>query len=200
MHLPLALDLAQHRALLPAAMVIALISFTEAMSSCRTLSRKCNERWDENQELIGQGLAKIASGLCGGFPVSGSFSRSALNLYVGAKSGWSTLFACACVVACLLWATPLLYYLPRAVLAAIIIVPVVGLLDLAIFVRLYRLSRVDRGRAACRRHAARLQRSYVGAARDRCTGRANGCGNYRHHRTRAGTLCDGPCCQPPGPA
>lgn len=143
MHLPPALDLAQHRALLPAAMIIALISFTEAMSSCRTLSRKCNERWDENQELIGQGLAKIASGLCGGFPVSGSFSRSALNLYVGARSGWSTLFACACVVACLLWATPLLYYLPRAVLAAIIIVPVIGLLDLAIFVRLYRLSRVD---------------------------------------------------------
>ncbi len=143
MHLPPALDLVQHRALLPAAMIIALISFTEAMSSCRTLSRKCGQRWDENQELIGQGLAKIASGLCGGFPVSGSFSRSALNLYVGAKTGWSTLFACACVVACLLWATPLLYYLPRAVLAAIIIVPVIGLLDLAVFVRLYRLSRID---------------------------------------------------------
>ncbi len=143
MYLPPALEWSQHRALLPAAMIIALISFTEAMSSCRTLSRKCGQPWDENQELIGQGLAKIASGLCGGFPVSGSFSRSALNLYVGAKSGWSTLFACACVVACLLWATPLLYFLPRAVLAAIIIVPVVGLLDLAVFGRLYRISRVD---------------------------------------------------------
>ena len=143
LHLPPALGLAQHRALLPAAMIIALISFTEAMSSCRTLSRKCGSRWNENQELIGQGLAKIASGLCGGFPVSGSFSRSALNLYVGAKTGWSTIFACACVVACLLWATPLLYYLPRAVLAAIIIVPVIGLLDLAVFARLYQLSHVD---------------------------------------------------------
>lgn len=147
LQLPPALDLAQHRALLPAAMIIALISFTEAMSSCRTLARKSGQRWDENQELIGQGLAKIASGLCGGFPVSGSFSRSALNLYVGAKTGWSTLFACACVVACLLWATPLLYYLPRAVLAAIIIVPVMGLLDLAVFARLYRLSHVDGGLA-----------------------------------------------------
>lgn len=93
--------------------------------------------------MIGQGLAKIASGMCGVFPVSGSFSRSALNLYVGAKTGWSTLFACACVVACLLWATPLLYHLPRAVLAAIIIVPVLGLIDVQIFVRLYQLSRID---------------------------------------------------------
>ncbi|MEO8249387.1 MAG: SulP family inorganic anion transporter, partial [Burkholderiales bacterium] len=54
--LPPSIGFAQHRALLPAAIIIALISFTEAMSSCRTLARGRNERWDENQELIGQGL------------------------------------------------------------------------------------------------------------------------------------------------
>lgn len=138
-----ALDLVQHRALLPAAVIVALISFTEAMSSCRVLARKRGERWDENQELIGQGLAKIASGFSGAFPVSGSFSRSALNAYVGATSGWSTLFAAGCVMACLLWATQLLYYLPRAVLAAIIIVPVIGLIDFGVFRKIYRISNID---------------------------------------------------------
>lgn len=141
--LPPAMDLAQHRALLPMAIVVALISFTEAMSSCRILSRNSTARWDVDQELIGQGLAKIASGLSGAFPVSGSFSRSALNAYVGATSGWSALFASACIVAFLMWATQLLYYLPRAVLAAVIIVPVVSLLDLGVFRKIFRLSRVD---------------------------------------------------------
>ncbi len=134
---------AQHRALLPAAIIIALISFTEAMSSCRTLSRGRNERWDENQELIGQGLAKIASGVSGAFPVSGSFSRSALNAYVGATSAWSTLFSAACVTVVLAWLTGYLYHLPRAVLAAIIIVPVLGLIDVAVFKKLWRASRED---------------------------------------------------------
>lgn len=132
-----------HRDLWPAALVLALISFTEAMSSCRVLARKRHERWDENQELIGQGLAKVASGFSGAFPVSGSFSRSALNLYAGATSGWSTLFTTLCVLLSLLFLTDLLYYLPRAVLAALIMVPVFGLLDFAAFKRLFSISRAD---------------------------------------------------------
>lgn len=124
------IDPSQHLALLSGALIIALISFTEAMSSCRILSRKFSTPWHENQELVGQGLAKIASGLSGAFPVSGSFSRSALNAYVGATSGWSALFAAVCIFACLLWATGYLYHLPRAILAAIIIAPVIGLINL----------------------------------------------------------------------
>lgn len=138
-----ALGFDQHRALFPAAIIVALISFTEAMSSCRTLSRNRAERWDENQELIGQGLAKMASAASGAFPVSGSFSRSALNAYVGATSAWSTLFAAMCVMACLTWATAYLFHLPRAVLAAIIVVPVLGLIDLRQFRTLWRASRDD---------------------------------------------------------
>lgn len=140
---PPAIDLAQHRALLPAALIIALISFTEAMSSCRVLASRRNEAWDQDQELIGQGLAKIVSGISGAFPVSGSFSRSALNAYAGAQSSWSTLAAAACVLVCLLWFTDYLYHLPQAVLAAIIIVPVVGLLNAGAFRRLWRVSRAD---------------------------------------------------------
>ena len=123
--------------------MLALISFTEAMSSCRVLARKRRERWDENQELIGQGLAKVASGMSGAFPVSGSFSRSALNLYAGATSAWSTLFSAICVLFSLLFLADLLYYLPRSVLAALIIVPVFGLFDFSAFKRLFAISRHD---------------------------------------------------------
>ncbi|WP_076592677.1 SulP family inorganic anion transporter [Herminiimonas arsenitoxidans] len=140
---PSAISFDQHRDLWSAALVLALISFTEAMSSCRVLARKRRERWDENQELIGQGLAKMASGFSGAFPVSGSFSRSALNLYAGATSAWSTLFSALCVLFSLLFLADLLYYLPRAVLAAMIIVPVFGLFDFSAFKRLFVISRDD---------------------------------------------------------
>jgi SulP family sulfate permease len=141
--LPPAISFDLHRELWPAALILALISFTEAMSSCRVLARKQHERWDENQELIGQGLAKLASGFSGAFPVSGSFSRSALNLYAGATSAWSTLFSAICVLMSLLFLTELIYYLPRAVLAAMIMVPVFALLDVGAFRRLFRISRDD---------------------------------------------------------
>lgn len=141
--LPPAIPLASHQELWPAALVLALISFTEAMSSCRVLARKRNEQWDENQELIGQGLAKIASGASGAFPVSGSFSRSALNLYAGATSGWATLFSTVCVLLSLLFLTGLIGYLPTAVLAAMIVVPVFSLLDFAAMRRVMSISRLD---------------------------------------------------------
>lgn len=141
--LPSAISFEEHRELWSAGLVLALISFTEAMSSCRVLARKRRERWDENQELIGQGLAKVASGLSGAFPVSGSFSRSALNLYAGATSAWATIFTLICVLVCLLFFTDMLYHVPRAVLAALIIMPVFSLFDFGAFKRLFTISRDD---------------------------------------------------------
>jgi SulP family sulfate permease len=141
--LPPAIPFDRHRELWPAALILALISFTEAMSSCRVIARKQQERWDENQELIGQGLAKVASGFNGAFPVSGSFSRSALNLYAGAVSAWSTLFSALCVLFSLLFLTDFLYYLPRPALAAMIMVPVFGLIDFSAFRRLFSFARND---------------------------------------------------------
>lgn len=132
-----------YRALLPAATVIAIVSFVEALSSAKTISRKNRQRWDEDQEFIGQGLAKLASAFSGAFPVSASFSRSALNLYVGARTGWSALFAFVCVLATLLFLTPAIAYLPRAFLAAVIVVPVMGLVSPGFFVRLWRTSRPE---------------------------------------------------------
>jgi len=141
--LPAAISFEMHRELWSAGLVLALISFTEAMSSCRVLARKRRERWDENQELIGQGLAKVASGFSGAFPVSGSFSRSALNLYAGATSAWATLFTLLCVLLCLLFFTDLLFYVPRAVLAALIIMPVFSLFDFGAFKRLFSIAKDD---------------------------------------------------------
>jgi SulP family sulfate permease len=145
---PAALPFEMHRQLWLAALILALISFTEVMSSCRVIARTKLEQWDENQELIGQGLAKVTSGFSGAFPVSGSLSRSALNLYAGASSAWSSVFAALCVLLTLLFLTDLIYYLPRAVLAAMIIVPVWGLLNFPAFQRLYKVSRDDAAVAA----------------------------------------------------
>ena len=138
-----ALEWSAVTALLPAAFVIALISFMEAMSSCKAIAIKTRVRWDENQELVGQGVAKIAAAFCQSMPVSGSFSRSALNLASGARTGLSSLVTAACVVLTLLFFTPLLYHLPKPVLAAVIMLAVVGLVDLEAFRRSWRASRDD---------------------------------------------------------
>ena len=130
-------------ALLPAAFVIALISFMEAMSSCKVIAIKTRTAWDENQELIGQGLAKLAAAFSQSMPVSGSFSRSALNLSANAKTGISSLISAACVLLTLLFFTSLLHHLPKPVLAAIIIVALVNLVDYKSIVRSWRARRDD---------------------------------------------------------
>lgn len=142
--MPTLMHWADYRALLPAAIVIALVSFVETLASARAISRIQRVRWDGNQELIGQGLAKVASGFCGAFPVSASFSRSALNVYSGAFSGWTAGFSFLCVLATLLWFTPLLAWLPLPTLAAVIIVSsVLNLMEPAWFVQLWRASRAE---------------------------------------------------------
>ena len=84
---------ADFSSLLMPVLVITLVSFLETASSAKVESQRSGERWNENQDLIGQGLSKISSGLCGSFATSASFSRSAINLYAGAQSGWATVFS-----------------------------------------------------------------------------------------------------------
>lgn len=129
--------------LLPAAFIVALISFMEAMSSCKVIAIKTRSRWDENLELVGQGLAKVAAAFCDSMPVSGSFSRSALNLSMRAKTGFSALFAAAFVLLTLLFLTPLFYHLPKPALAAMIIMAVVNLFDPGAMRRAWAASRDD---------------------------------------------------------
>jgi SulP family sulfate permease len=133
----------EYSALLMPVLVITLVSFLETASSAKVESQRSNERWNENQDLIGQGLSKISSGLCGSFATSASFSRSAINLYAGAQSGWATVFSILVVLVVLLWLTPALYYVPQSALAAIVVTAVVSLIKPATFTRLWRASRVE---------------------------------------------------------
>lgn len=130
-------------ALLPAGVVIAVISFMEAMSSAKVISIKTRVPWDENKELIGQGLAKIAAALSLTMPVSGSFSRSALNLASHAKSGLSSLVSAIAVLLTLLFLTPMLYHLPKPVLAAVIMMAVAGLINVGALKRAWSAGRDD---------------------------------------------------------
>ncbi|MCM2347627.1 MAG: SulP family inorganic anion transporter [Acidovorax soli] len=124
-------------------LVITLVSFLETASSARVDSDRAGKPWNQNQDLIGQGLGKLAAGLSGAFPTSSSFSRSALNLYAGAQTGWATVASVVVVVLALLLFMPVLQQVPHAVLAAIVLVAVIGLLKPHEFVRLWRISRVE---------------------------------------------------------
>lgn len=140
---PGALPWSSFSALVMPALVVTLVSFLETASSAKVESQRSGERWNENQDLIGQGLAKISSGLVGSFATSASFSRSAINLYAGAKSGWATVFAIALVLVVLLWLTPALYHVPQSVLAAVVVTAVTSLIKPATLLRLWRVSRVE---------------------------------------------------------
>jgi len=115
--------------LLSIAFVIALVAFMEAISIAKAMAAKTRARIDPNQELIGQGLANLVSAGSQGFPVSGSFSRSAVNLGAGAVTGLSSVFSGLLVLLTLLFLTGLLYHMPQAVLAAVIMLAVTGLVN-----------------------------------------------------------------------
>jgi SulP family sulfate permease len=117
------------KSLIGAAFVISLVGFMEAISIAKAIAAKTKDKVDPNQELIGQGLANIVGATTQAFPVSGSFSRSAVNFNAGAKTGMSAVFTGLIVLLTLLFLTPLLYYLPQAALAAVIIMAVVGLIN-----------------------------------------------------------------------
>ena len=129
--------------LMPAAFVIALISFMEAMSSAKVIAIKTRQPWDENKELIGQGLAKVAAAFCHSMPVSGSFSRSALNLASDAKTPLSSIISAIFVLLTLLFFTSLLYHLPKPVLAAIIMMAVINLINFQSIRNAWRANRDD---------------------------------------------------------
>lgn len=129
--------------LFPTAVIISLLGFMEAISIAKAMAAKTRQKLDPNQELIGQGLSNII-GCCGqSYACSGSFSRSAVNLQAGARTGMSNVFSSGVVVVVLLFLTPLLYHLPQAVLAAIIMMAVIGLLNVSGFVHAWRVRKFD---------------------------------------------------------
>ncbi|MFA7388230.1 MAG: SulP family inorganic anion transporter, partial [Thiohalobacteraceae bacterium] len=113
-----------------AAVTIALIGFMEAIAIAKAMATTTRQRLDTNQELVGQGLGNIAAGMFQSYPVSGSFSRSAVNFTAGALTGFSSVVTGIVVAITLLFLTPLLYHLPQATLAAIIVMAVINLVKL----------------------------------------------------------------------
>jgi len=129
--------------LLPIAAIISLLGFMEAISIAKAMAAKTGQRLDPNQELIGQGIANVVGAFAKSYPVSGSFSRSAVNIQSGAVTGLSSLFTSIAVGIVLLFFTPLLYYLPQSVLAAVIMMAVLGLINVSGFIHAYKAQWYD---------------------------------------------------------
>jgi SulP family sulfate permease len=120
--------------LLPA-FLISIIGFVESISVAQTLAAKKRQRIDPNQELIGLGAANIGASLTGGFPVTGGFSRSVVNFDAGAETPAAGAFTAVGLAFAALALTPLIFFLPKATLAATIIVAVLSLVDFSILKR-----------------------------------------------------------------
>jgi SulP family sulfate permease len=140
--MPSAISMEELGMLMGPAVLIALVSFLETASSAKTENQKEGTLWQENQDLIGQGLAKIASAFCGSFATSTSFSRSAISLASGAKTGWAVI-ATTSFVLMAVFASAALFHVPRAVLAAIVILAVSSLIQPKAFVKLWQISRIE---------------------------------------------------------
>ena len=129
-------------ALLPAALVMALIGFMEATSISKAIATSTGERVSANKELIGQGLANIAGSFFSSYTVSGSFSRSAVAARTGAKTGLFAIISALAVVLVLLFFTEYLYSLPQAVLAVIVMMAVFSLIRIKPLVQAWKVDRV----------------------------------------------------------
>lgn len=124
------IDIVTLKDLFPIAITLALIGFMEAMSIAKSMENKHGNTLRPNQELIALGTANIVGAFFRSYPSTGSFARTAINDLSGAKTGLANLISAAIVGLTLLFLTPLFYFLPKAVLAAIIMVAVFGLIDL----------------------------------------------------------------------
>jgi len=136
-------DWAAVRHLFGAMIAISLIGFMEAVSIARAMAAQTRQSLHVDRELIGQGLGNLAGSLFQAYPVSGSFSRSAVNFNAGAVTGFSSVVTTVAVAFTLVLLTPLLFYLPQATLAAVIMMAVAGLINLKPLVHAWQTNRHD---------------------------------------------------------
>ncbi len=137
------LDLQSMSKMWGGALVVAFFGLIEAVAIAKTLAIRVGDRWNPNQELIGQGLANVAVSFFKGFPAGGSFSRSSLNFALGAKSPLASVITGLLVGATLFLFAPAFYYLPKATLSAVVLSAVIGLIRPQDIFRLYRINRMD---------------------------------------------------------
>lgn len=130
-------------ALVGPAVVIALVSFAETYSVGKSISSETRQKVDVDQEFIGQGMANVVGSLFQCYPVSGSFSRTAINCAAGARTGVSSVFTSLLVILSLLYLTPLFTLIPKAALAALVISAVLILFHPKQVFVLWRQNRTD---------------------------------------------------------
>jgi len=129
--------------LLPAAMLIGLVGYVESVSIAKALASRRRQHIDTNQELIALGAANLAGGISGGMPVAGGFSRTMVNFTAGARTQVAAIITAVLVGTVAVFFTPLLENIPKAALAAIIIVAVSKLIDIKAILAILRYDRVD---------------------------------------------------------
>lgn len=127
------------------ALAVAVIGLVEAMSIARAIGSQTRQRLDNNQELVGQGLASIATGLLSGFPCSGSFTRSAVCYKAGGRTRLAALFSALFVLLAMFLLAPLAAFVPKAALAAVLILTAYGMIDHGAMARIWRGARGDAG-------------------------------------------------------
>ena len=125
------------------ALFISVIGFVESISVAQTLAAKKRERVTPDQELIGLGAANLGAAFTGGFPVTGGFSRSVVNFDAGARTPAAGAYTAVGLAIAALALTPLIYFLPKAALAATIIVAVLSLVDFSVLRRSWAYSKTD---------------------------------------------------------
>lgn len=136
-------SIADFRLLLPTVLVISLVGYMESIAVAKAIAGKRGYTVDPDQELRAVGLANVAGSFFQSFPVAGGFSRTAVNDQSGASTGIASVISAAVIAITVLIFTPLFYYLPKSVLAAIIIVAVAGLFDLKQMKELWRTDKMD---------------------------------------------------------
>ncbi|MEQ9641596.1 MAG: sulfate permease [Alphaproteobacteria bacterium] len=130
-------------ALLPSAALISIVGFVESVSVAQTLAAKRRERIDANAELVGLGAANLASAVTAGYPVTGGFARSVVNYDAGARTPMAGVLTAVGIGLTAMFLTPLFAELPRAVLAATIVVAVLSLVDIGALRRTWTYSKTD---------------------------------------------------------
>jgi sulfate permease, SulP family len=126
-----------------AAFLISFVGFLESVSVAKALASKRRQKVDPNQELIGLGAANVAAAMSGGYPVTGGFSRSVVNFTAGAVTPLASVVTAALIAVTVLFLTPLFYYLPKATLAAVIVVAVATLVDFGTLREAWRYNKAD---------------------------------------------------------
>lgn len=136
-------DMARWQALLPTMLTLSFVGFMESISVAKSLASKRRQKIDANQELVALGAANLGASFTGGYPVTGGFSRSVVNFTAGANTGLASIVTAVLIALTVLLLTPLFFFLPQAVLAAIIIVAVATLFDIKTLKHTWHYNKAD---------------------------------------------------------